>query len=113
MSKPDPIDTFDGTSISYTYDNGWEFTNTFEGRTRVTITDRRGELREPIQIHELRPNLFFISWVDGEMGLLAQILDLENRTVMTAIPVEGDDVNSQTIIGEITHFDGHSGSRHS
>ncbi len=104
MSEQDPIATFDGTSISYTYDNGWEFTNTFEGRTRITITDRRGELREPIQIHELRPRLFFISWIDGEMGLLAQILDIENGTVMTAIPVEGDDTVSQTITGTITDF---------
>ncbi len=106
MADPDPIGRFDGRSISYRYDNGWEFTNTFDGRVRVTITDRRGELREPIQIRELRPDLFFISWIDGEMGLLAQIIDLEHRTVMTAIPDEADDIRSQTIIGTISHFDG-------
>lgn len=106
VSATDPIATFDGKSISYTYNNGWEFTNTFDGRTRITVTDRRGELREPIQIHELRPGLFFISWIDGEMGLLAQILDIENGTVMTAIPVEDNDTVSDTITGTITHFDG-------
>lgn len=105
MAHLDPIANFDKKSISYTYDNGWEFTNSFDGLTRITVTDRRGELREPIEIHELRPGLFFISWIDGEMGLLAQILDIEKGTVMTAIPVEGDDTVSQTITGTITAFE--------
>ena len=29
MTQPDPISTFHGKTISYTYDNGWSFTNTF------------------------------------------------------------------------------------
>ncbi len=106
MTQSDPIARFDGKTISYTYDNGWDFSNTFDGDIRVTNTPRRGELREPVQIRELRPNLYLVSWVDGEMGLLAQIIDLENGTVMAAIPSE-DDANRTEIIGAtISSFDG-------
>lgn len=106
MTQSDPIARFDGKTISYTYDNGWDFSNTFDGDIRVTNTPRRGELREPVQIRELRPNLYLVSWVDGEMGLLAQIIDLENGTVMATIPSE-DDANRTEIIGAtISSFDG-------
>ena len=54
MTQSDPIARFDGKTISYTYDNGWDFTNTFEGNIRVTVSPRRGELREPVQIREVR-----------------------------------------------------------
>ena len=106
MSQPDPIVRFDGMSISYTYDNGWDFTNTFEGNIRVTISPRRGELREAIQIRELRPDVFLISWIDGEMGMLAQIIDLENGTVMATIPSEDQPDQSQIITATISSFDG-------
>ncbi len=85
MAELDLIATFDKKSISLSYDNGWGFTNTFDGHTRVIVTERRGELREPIYIRELRPGLFLISWVDGEIGQLAQIIDLENRAVLAAV----------------------------
>lgn len=106
MSQSDPIARFDGKSISYTYDNGWDFTNTFEGNIRVTISPRRGELREPIQIRELRPDVFLISWIDGEMGMLAQIIDLENSTVMATIPSEDQPDKSEIITATISSFDG-------
>ena len=35
MTHSDPIARFDGTTISYTYDNGWDFSNTFEGDVRA------------------------------------------------------------------------------
>lgn len=105
VSESDPIATFDKKSISYTYDNGWSFTNTFEGHTRVSVVPRRGELREHVEMRELRPNLYFVSWIDGEMGLLAQIIDLENRTVLAAIPVENDE-RTEIISAAITRFDG-------
>ncbi len=106
MSQSDPIARFDGKSISYTYDNGWDFTNTFEGHIRVTISPRRGELREPIQIRELRPDVFLISWIDAEMGMLAQIIDLENGTVMATIPSEDQPNSSEIITAAISSFDG-------
>ncbi|MCP4436453.1 MAG: hypothetical protein GY812_13290 [Actinomycetia bacterium] len=106
MTWSDPVTRFDGTTISYTYDNGWEFRNTFEGNVRVTMTPRRGELREPVQIRELRPEVFLVSWIDGEMGLLAQIIDLENGTILAAIPSEDEPNSSEIISATISSFDG-------
>ncbi len=83
----DAISVFDGKSISYTYDNGWSFTNQFEGNLRISHVPR-GELREQVEIEQLREGLFFISWVDDEMGLLTQIIDFENNTVLAAIPTD-------------------------
>ena len=105
MAQPDPIVSFDKKSISYTYDNGWSFTNTFDGHTRISVVPRRGELREHVQMSELRPGLFLASWIDDEMGLLAQIIDLENGIVLAAIPVD-DDNGTEIISGTITNFDG-------
>lgn len=105
MTQADPIASFDQKTISYTYDNGWSFTNRFEGHTRVSVVPRRGELREHVEMRELRPGLFLASWIDDEMGLLAQIIDLENGTVLAAIPVEGDG-GTEIIRGTISHVDG-------
>ena len=105
MAQPDPIASFDKKTISYTYDNGWSFTNTFEGHTRISVVPRRGELREHVQMSEVRPGVFLASWIDDEMGLLAQIIDLENDTVLAAIPVDNDN-GTQVISGTITSFDG-------
>ena len=98
MTQSDPIARFDGKTISYTYDNGWDFSNSFEGNIRITMSPRRGELREPVQMRELRPDVFLVSWIDGEMGMLAQIIDLENGTVLATIPSE-DEPNTTEIIG--------------
>ena len=106
MAQSDPIARFDGTTISYTYDNGWDFSNTFEGDIRVTVSPRRGELREPVQIRQLRPDVFLVSWIDGEMGLLAQVIDLEKRTVLAAIPSENDPNETEIISATISSFDG-------
>ena len=105
MTQSDAISRFDGKTISYAYDNGWEFSNTFEGNIRVTMSPRRGELREPVQIRELRPNLFLVSWIDGEMGLLAQVIDLDNRTVLAAIPSESAPTETEIIKAMISAFD--------
>ncbi len=106
MTQSDPIARFDGKTISYTYDNGWDFRNTFEGNIRVTVSPRRGELREPVQIRELRRDVFLVSWIDGEMGLLAQIIDLENGTVLATIPSENEPNSSEIISATISSFDG-------
>ena len=103
MTDSDAIASFDNKTISYTYDNGWSFTNTFEGHTRISVVPRRGELREHVQMTELRPDLYLASWIDDEMGLLAQIIDLENGTVLAAIPAENDN-GTEIISGMITSY---------
>lgn len=103
MTTNGPIAKFDEKTISYTYDNGWSFTNTFEGHTRVSEVPGRGVLREHIEMTELRPDLFFVSWVDDEMGLIAQAIDLEAGTVLAAIPAGGE--RTEILSGVITSFD--------
>ncbi len=88
MSNEDAIADFDGKTISYTYDNGWEFTNTFDGNIRHSSVPR-GELQEFVKMVRLREGLYFASWIDDEMGLLAQIIDFDTKTVLAAIPADG------------------------
>ena len=106
MTQSDPIARFDGKTLSYTYDNGWDFSNSFEGNIRITISPRRGELREPVQIRELRPDVYLVSWIDGEMGMLAQIIDLENGTVLATIPSEDEPNTTEIISAAISSFVG-------
>jgi len=96
----DPISVFDGKTIGYTYDNGWSFTNTFDGHLRTSQVPR-GLLQEHVEMVQLRDGLFFASWVDDEMGLLAQIIDVQNETVLAAIPV-ADERGTQIITGRLT-----------
>lgn len=100
MDHRDPISTFHGKTISYTYDNGWSFTNTFDGHLRISNVPR-GELREHVEMVELRDGLFFASWIDDEMGLLAQVIDLETGTVVAAIPAD-DPNRTQILHGRMT-----------
>lgn len=100
MTDLDAIADFDGTTISYTYDNGWSFTNTFDGHIRHSSVPR-GELREHVEMTRLRDGLYLASWIDDEMGLLAQVIDFETRTVLAAIPVEGE-AKTQVIVGALT-----------
>ena len=100
MTNPDPISVFVGKTISYTYDNGWSFTNTFDGHLRISHVPR-GELREHVEMTELRDGLFFASWIDDEMGLLAQIIDFETDTVLAAILVD-DEPRTQILTGRLT-----------
>lgn len=100
MTEHDAIASFHGKTISYTYDNGWSFTNTFDHHTRISEVPRRGVLREQVEMAELRPNLYFASWIDDEMGLLAQIIDLDTGTILAAIP--GDDSSTQILTGRLT-----------
>ena len=106
MTQSDPIARFDGKTISYTYDNGWDFSNTFEGNIRITMSPRRGELRESVQMRELRPDVFLVSWVDAEMGMLVQIIDLENGTVMATVPSEDEPNTTEMISAAISSFVG-------
>jgi hypothetical protein len=106
VTQSDPIARFDGKTLSYTYDNGWDFSNSFEGNIRITMSPRRGELREPVQMRELRPDVFLVSWIDGEMGMLAQIIDLENGTVLATIPSEDEPNTTEIISAAISSFVG-------
>lgn len=103
MTNRDPIDRFHKKTISYTYDNGWSFTNAFEGNTRISEVPGRGVLREQIEMSELRPNLYFAAWIDDEMGLIAQTIDLDTGTVLAAIPADAQ--NSQILTGKLTNID--------
>lgn len=100
MTYDNAIADFDGTTVRYTYDNGWEFTNRFEGNVRHSSVPR-GELSEFVEMVRLRDGLFLVSWIDDEMGLLAQILDFENNTVLAAIPVEGE-LKTEILTGTLT-----------
>lgn len=100
MIEHNAIADFDGRTISYTYDNGWSFTNTFAANVRHSSVPR-GELAEEVEITRLRDGLYLVSWIDDEMGLLAQILDFETNTVLAAIPVEGE-LRTQTLSGALT-----------
>ncbi|NND04487.1 MAG: hypothetical protein HKN91_17060 [Acidimicrobiia bacterium] len=100
MTKQDPIARFHKKTISYTYDNGWSFTNTFDGHTRVTEVPGRGVLNEQIEMTELRPDLYFAAWIDDEMGLIAQVIDLDNGTILAAIPDENS--STQILSGTLT-----------
>ena len=103
MPHHDATADFDGKTISYIYENGWSFTNTFEGNVRRSSVPR-GELHEIVECTRLRDDLFLITWIDDEMGLLAQVLDFANDTVLAAIPVEGEP-RTETLVGELTHAD--------
>jgi hypothetical protein len=61
----------------------------------------RGTLREHVEMVKIRDGLFFASWIDDEMGLLAQIIDFETETVLAAIPVD-DDRGTQILAGRLT-----------
>ncbi len=100
MIELDAVADFDGRTISYTYANGWSFTNDFDGNIRHSSVPR-GELYEHVQIVRLRDGLYLASWIDDEMGLLAQVIDFETKTVLAAIPVEGE-AATEIIVGTLT-----------
>ncbi len=100
MTDTNAIEDFDGKTISYSYTNGWSFTNTFDGALRHSSVPR-GELYEQVEIRQLRDGLYFVSWIDDEMGLLAQIIDFEKRIVLAAVPAEGKP-KSEILVGELT-----------
>ena len=103
MAEQDPIARFDGKMISYSYDNGWSFTNTFDGNLRITETSGRGVLREHIEMAELRPDLYFAAWIGDEMGPIAQIIDLETGNILAAIAA--GDAGTQILKGKLINVD--------
>lgn len=88
-STSSAIDVFDGKTFSYTYDNGWEFTNFFQGDLRISHMEDRGELREKVVVTHAGKDLYFIAWEDEFMGLITQVVDLGNQTLQAAVLLEG------------------------
>lgn len=86
----DAISFFDQKSLSYVYENGWEFTNFFDGHTRITEVAARGVLHEPVKITRVGDDLFFVAWVDEEMGPISQVFDFKAGCMWASVPWEGD-----------------------
>lgn len=81
---------FNKKSFSYTYENnGWSFTNYFEGNIRISEMESRGTLRENVNIEELRDGIYVIAWEDEEMGPITQIIDFSKQQILAAVPWEG------------------------
>ena len=86
----DALSHFDKKSLSYTYENnGWEFTNYFQGNLRISEMESRGTLRENVAIEELRDGIYVIAWEDAEMGPITQIVDFPKELILAAVPWEG------------------------
>lgn len=86
----DAISKFDQMSLSYTYENnGWSFTNFFDGHTRISELESRGTLREVVTVIEVSDGAYFLTWEDEEMGALTQIIDLPNKRIFAAVPWKG------------------------
>ena len=97
----DAIAHFDGKKFSYTFENGWAFTNHFRGSLRVSHMESRGELRETVAIRKLAPQRFLIGWVDEEMGPITQMVDFEINTIWVSVFYED---KSQIWSGVISDF---------
>lgn len=100
MIETNAISDFDGRTISYSYENGWTFTNTFDGHDRRSIVPR-GELHEHVEMVRLREGLYFASWIDDEWGLLAQVIDFTTGTVLAAVPMDGAP-KTEILVGRLT-----------
>ena len=86
----DAISVFDQKSLSYTYENnGWSFTNYFDGHTRISEVEGRGTLHEIVAVTEAADGIYFLTWEDEEMGPLTQLIDLSNKRIFAAVPWEG------------------------
>lgn len=96
------IDVFDGKTLSYTYENGKQFTNTFDGNIRTSVV-KRGTLHEKVVAQHLGDDRYLVVWEDDNLGMLVQIIDLRARTVRVAVPIPG---NPQVWTAEITAFEG-------
>lgn len=84
------LSRFDQMSLSYTYENnGWAFTNYFDGSIRITEMESRGTLREVVTIDELRDDIYLITWADEEMGPITQVVDFKQERILAAVPWEG------------------------
>lgn len=95
------IEVFDGKTLSYTYDNGKQFTNTFAGNVRTSVV-KRGTLHETVIAQHLGEDRYLMVWEDDNMGMVVQIIDLRARTVRAAVPISG---SPQVWTANITAFE--------
>lgn len=97
----DALEVFDGKTLSYTYGNGKQFTNTFEGNIRTSVV-KRGTLHEKVTAQHLGEDRYLMVWEDDNMGMVVQVIDLRARTVRAAVPIPG---GPQIWTADITAFD--------
>ncbi len=95
------ISFFDQKTLSYTYENGWSFTNFFDGDTRITKVAKRGVLREKVVVQQVRDGVWFVAWEDEHMGPISQTFDFNANRMWAAVKFEGE---LQIWPGEITGF---------
>jgi hypothetical protein len=86
----DAMSIFDQMSLSYTYENnGWSFTNFFDGYMRISEMESRGTLREIVTVVEISEGVYFLTWEDEEMGALTQLIDLPGNRIYASVPWNG------------------------
>ena len=86
----DAISVFDQKLLSYTYENnGWSFTNYFDGHIRISEVENRGILREIVTVTETSEGIYFLTWEDEEMGSLTQLIDIPKKRIFAAVPWDG------------------------
>jgi len=96
------VDHFNGKKFSYVYDNGWEFTNFFQGNLRVSEMEKRGVLRETVEIASVGMDCFVIAWVDEEMGPITQYVDFSKKELLCTVFYEE---KMQIWKGKVTEFE--------
>jgi hypothetical protein len=85
------ISRFDKKTFSYTYsNNGWSFTNFFDGNLRISELEKRGTLRETVTVSEISQDIFVITWEDEEMGPITQVVDFKQNIIIAALKWEGE-----------------------
>lgn len=88
QTDAEALAVFDGRSLSYTYDAGLAVTNVFKGADRHT--EFGGEnLIEQVTVKHVAPDTYFIVWNDAQRGIASMTVNLEAKTVCTAITMEG------------------------
>lgn len=97
----DPIDYFNQKTLSYTYENGWSFSNFFDGLTRITEVASRGVLHETMSMRAVEDEVFIVAWRDEEMGPISQLIDMRKRELYASVLWEGE---MQIWKAEITAF---------
>ncbi len=96
------ISHFDGKRFSYTYENGWAFTNIFPGDLRITRVEGRGVLREKMTATKVGHGRFIIAWIDDEMGPITQFVDFEVNKLWCSVHYED---KMQIWEAQITEFE--------
>jgi hypothetical protein len=95
------ISHFDKKSLTYTYsNNGWSFTNFFDGNLRISEMGERGTLRETVAVSEISQDIFVITWEDEEMGPITQVVDFKQNIIIAALKWEGEMEIWQGVITE-------------